>query len=206
MFGACPVQRSRTRAVVGIRDIVIGAHRGGDMTHREGRDTGREGARETRGVVGSEERLLLNPTSALRSYIDSKSGDWGWEGTGEELGRLEVGLSIETRRRLIAQAVGNALLHLSREEVCSVLQALLVDIGLWELVQEWYERLCDWEEENRVRFKPILDADGVYSGHAVPDAASSGRGGRRRARQGDEGSGKWLPPPRIVDPYGRPVE
>jgi len=121
-----------------------------------------------------EERVLVNPHEVFVSYLGSVSG--AWRHGGPRLGQISIGLQIETRRRLIAGAVGNSLLHLSKEEVVSVLQTLLVDLGLWDEVQEWYVRLLDWQDQGRRRHVPIADADGVYAGHVAPLSDPEGPG------------------------------
>ncbi len=127
--------------------------------------------------MDGEERILPNVEDWLQQYLGTK----GWNGTdgGQktmmEWGRLSLGLQIETRRRVIATAVGNSMLHLSKEEIVSVLTTVLVDAGLYEDVQHWYERLCDWRESRQVRFVPITETDGVFDRSAepsVPEAPS----------------------------------
>jgi len=145
--------------------------------------------------MGDEDRILVNPQEVFRSYLGSVSG--AWRHGGHKLGQIEVGLQIETRRRLIAGAVGNSLLHMSREEVCSVLQTLLIDLQLWDDVQEWYEKLLQWQDEGRKRFVPITDADGVYAGHIGP---ASVHGERGHGPSPAEDTPKLLEPPRTVDP------
>jgi hypothetical protein len=114
------------------------------------------------GAKVDEERILVNPSEELIRYMGTVSG--GMQGMSAwTVGRISLGLQIETRRRVIATAVGNSMLHLSKEEICSVLTTVLVDAGLWDDVQVWYERLCDWKEERQIRFVPVTDLDGVSS-------------------------------------------
>lgn len=105
-----------------------------------------------------DERILVHPEMTLREYL----GTVGYESGGFSawgLGCLSVALQIETHKRLIRGAVGNSLLHLSKEEICTALDSVLASTGLAGDVLIWYDRLLDWKEGQRTRLVPVTDVD-----------------------------------------------
>ena len=112
----------------------------------------------------TEQPILTNPDLLLHEYI-------GTLGTSDapfnfwRLGELSLALRIETTRRIFESVAGNSLLAMSREEICSVLQQCLVNAGLWDDTQAWYQRLWEWNDARRLKFA----ADGESSAGVSPD-------------------------------------
>lgn len=112
------------------------------------------------GSQNQELRLLTDPQRTWREYLGTVGVSGTDPGTGEgenrpsvmRLGMIEVGLRMETDRRIFGGVVGNSLLALSREEICSALGQTMKNAGIYEEVQVWYERLCDWDANRRVAF------------------------------------------------------
>ena len=100
-------------------------------------------------------RLLTDPQRLWREYLGTVGLTDAEEGEGvsmHRLGMIEVGLRMETDRRIFESVGGNSLLALSREEICTALGQTMKNAGIYEEVMLWYERLCDWESNRRVAF------------------------------------------------------
>jgi hypothetical protein len=105
------------------------------------------------------EEVLLNPTEWLKSYLN-EGDDIGRRlhpPDAFDYGRLAVGLEIETRIRIIRGTVGNSLLVMAREEICSVLHTVVTELQLGDGVVEWYDRLLDYQAEHKLRFEAVDD-------------------------------------------------
>lgn len=109
------------------------------------------------GLEGRE--IMRDPTGVLIGWSRRSWGYAGhtqeWRGSFEE-GRQAMALEVETLVRLLEGVVGNSLLSLEKEEICSVLRTFLREQGLEDWVGENYDRLLEYR---RTKFVAVSGDD-----------------------------------------------
>lgn len=114
-----------------------------------------------------EAEFLVDPTDWLKRYIcehrerinptDEQNSEWEMF----NFGRLAVGLELETKIRIFRSAVGNSMLVMAREEICSALHQVIVDLQLGDGVGMWYDILLEYRDQTKLRFaaEPLDDVE-----------------------------------------------
>ena len=126
----------------------------------------------------SQDEIIRNPTLMLRMGITSHE-----DMAAFELGRLAMGLEIETTARLLEGVIGDSLMHSSKHEVVSVLRTLLRDQELDAVVTDIYESMI---EDRKLKF--------IAEGNGFSADASSAASAQRDDSSPPDGTDEWSPP------------